>query len=408
MGITVSQGSSQDLNQSHSLLSRIDRIGHDSVQNFMKNFLSQDPIPDFQTIEVETINLCNNDCPFCPVNKHNDTRKPARMDENLFYSLIEQLKSIDYRGKLSLFSNNEPFLDNRILDFIEYAKKNLPNTRHCLYTNASLLDVEKFLRLTENLDKLIIDNYDDDFKFTPTVQKIMDADFPRDFKCEVTISLRKKNQKLNTRGGKAPNRISEENKFAPMSPCILPFTQMIIRPDGTAAKCCNDPLNQMTLGDLNKQSILEIWRGKAYQELRKEMYHNGRRRISGCTYCDIFGLYNYLFPYVKINEHERIARELKLRKNLGAIYLFDVLPLSFQIRERMKIYGVEFDAMIDVRNLDRGGAAGLNLTSLEKVLKEHGFILFPTLNYDDAMFDFFHANGYEYGRDYLIYPPDVW
>ena len=177
---------------------------------------------------------------------------------------------------------------------------------------------------------------------------------------------------------------------------------MIIRPDGTAAKCCNDPLNDMTLGDLNKQSLLEIWRGKAYQELRKEMYHKGRRRIKGCTYCDIFGLYNYLFPYVRNHEHERIAKELKLRKNLGAIYLFDVVPLSLAIRERMKVYGVEFDAMIDIRK--RGGAAGINLTSLEKVLQEHGFILFPTPKYEDKMFDFFHANGYEYGRDYLIYP----
>ena len=408
MGITVSQGSSADLNQSHSLLGRIDRISHDSLQGFMKNFLSQDPVPNFHTIEIETINRCNNDCPFCPVNKHNDTRKPKRMDENLFYSLIGQLKAMDYRGWISLFSNNEPFLDNRILDFIEYARKNLPNARHALFTNASLLDVEKFLRLTKSLDSLIIDNYDDDFKFTPTVQKIMDADFSRDFECKVTISLRKKNQKLNTRGSSAPNRINEENKFAPISPCILPFTQMIIRPDGTAAKCCNDPLSEMTLGDLNHQSILEIWRGKAYQELRKEMYFNGRRRIKGCTYCDIFGLYNYLFPYVKINERERIARELKLRKNLGAIYLFDVVPLSFQIREIMKVYGVEFDAMINVRNLDKGGAAGLNLTSLENVLQEHGFILFPTPYYDDVMFDFFHANGYEYGRDYLIYPQDAW
>ena len=253
MGITISQGSSDDLKQSYSLLGRLDKIGHDSLQGFMKNFLSQDPIPNFCTIEIETVNRCNNDCPFCPVNRNNDTRKPKRMEENLFYNLIAQLKGMDYRGVISLFSNNEPLLDNRILDFIEYARKNLPNARHALCTNATLLDEAKFLRLIKSLDILVIDNYDDDFKFTPTVQKIMDADFSRDFKCEVTISLRKKNQKLNTRGSSAPNRIDEENKFAPFSACILPFTQMIIRPDGTAAKCCNDPLNEMTLGDLNNR-----------------------------------------------------------------------------------------------------------------------------------------------------------
>ena len=404
MSINIVQGPVNDLNRSHSLLGRLDKIGRDGLQYFMKNFLSQDPIPDFCTIEIETINRCNNDCPFCPVNKHNDTRKPKRMDENLFYVLIEQLRSINYCGNVNLFSNNEPFLDNRILDFIEYARIRLPKARKTLYTNGTLLDVEKFLRLVKNLDKLVIDNYDDDFNLTPPVKKIMDADFPKDFKCEITISLRKKNQKLNTRGSSAPNRINEENKFAPMSPCILPFTQMIIRPDGTAAKCCNDPLNEIVLGDLNHQSILEIWRGKAYQKLRQEMYFNGRHRIAGCTYCDIFGMYNYLLPYVKVNEHERIAHELRLRKNLGAIYLFDVIPLSFQIRDRMKIYGVEFDGMINVRNNERGGA----LVSLENVIQEHGFVLFPTPDYDDTIFDVFHANNYVYGRDYLIYPSDIW
>lgn len=358
MGITVSQGSSEDLNRSFKLLRRLDKIGHDSLQHFMKNFLSQDPIPNFIDIEIETFNRCNNDCPFCPVNRHNDTRKPKRMDESLFYTLIDQLKSLDYSGRIKLYSNNEPLLDSRIFDFIEYSRANLPKAYHMLYTNGSLLDVDKFLRLTKSLDQLTIDNYDDDFKFTQPVQKIMDADFSRDFKCEVTISLRKKNQKLNTRAGSAPNRINEENKFAPLSSCLLPFTQMIIRPDGTAAKCCNDPLTDMVLGDINKQSLLEIWRGKSYQELRKELYFNGRHIIKGCTYCDIFGLYMRTPPFpkiAKVSEHERIARELKLRKNLGAIYLFDVVPLSFQIRERMKVYGVEFAAMINVRNLDKGG-----------------------------------------------------
>ena len=149
---------------------------------------------------------------------------------------------------------------------------------------------------------------------------------------------------------------------------------MIIRPDGTAAKCCNDPLNEMTLGDLNNQSILEVWRGKAYQELRKEMYFKGRRRIKGCTYCDIFGLYNYLLPYVKINEHERLAHELRIRKNLGAIYLFDIIPLSFQIRERMKVYGVEFDGMINIRN--ETGGVWKTLYLLKKFYKSMALYFF--------------------------------
>lgn len=123
MGIQFIQNGSNDLNYSHKLLNRMDNVGRDSVSHFAKNFLKAETVPDFFTIEIETQNRCNNDCPFCPVNRHNDTRKPKVMEENLFYTIIDQLRFMDYHGTISLFSNNEPLLDGRIFHFIEYAKK---------------------------------------------------------------------------------------------------------------------------------------------------------------------------------------------------------------------------------------------------------------------------------------------
>ena len=154
------------LNFSHSLAARLDRSGDFVVKNAIKNFLTADPIPDFYTIEIETYNRCNNICPFCPVNRNDDPRKPHFMDENLFNSIIDQLHHMDYRGYISLFSNNEPLLDKRIFRFIEIAKEKLPNAKHALFTNGLLLDVEKFLHLVNHLDLLIIDNYDDNFNLT--------------------------------------------------------------------------------------------------------------------------------------------------------------------------------------------------------------------------------------------------
>lgn len=174
MGIRIMHPSGEDMNNSHKLLSRMDNVGQDSVHHFAKNFLSAETIPDFYTIEIETQNRCNNDCPFCPVNRHNDTRKPAVMKEEIFLTIIDQLRAMDYHGQISLFSNNEPLLDGRILKFIETAKKLLPNATHNLYTNGILLDEEKFSVLVKNLDMLIIDNYDDNFEFIPPVKKVLD------------------------------------------------------------------------------------------------------------------------------------------------------------------------------------------------------------------------------------------
>lgn len=402
MGISIVKPFGEaDLVHSPSLLSRLDKSGHAAVVNFARNFLSSST-PPFFAVEVETINRCNNDCPFCPVNRNNDTRKPARMDEALFKSIIDQLAHMNYSGYLSLYSNNEPLLDNRIFDFIAYARKRVPYARHALYTNGTLLDEEKFQRLIENLGLLIIDNYDDNFQLMPNIQKIFDANANKNFACNVNISLRKKNQKLNTRGGKAPNRINEENKFRPRSACILPFTQLIIRPDGTIGKCCNDPLSEFVLGDLKTQTLLEVWRGKPYQEFRKEMFFNGRQRIAGCEFCDIFGLYNYLPDSAFVEERKRVSKELALRKNLGEIYIFDTIPLSRAIMQQLELLGVKFDGVVDIRNtVDRD--KNLRYITLEQALNSKVFLLIPTPNYDDSFFDILDSVGYQYEKDYLIY-----
>lgn len=113
-----------DFIRSHQLLSRLDRIGHDTITHLIEHyFLSPGITPNPLSIELETYNRCNNDCAFCPVNRNNDTRKAHYMDEKLFYSIIDQLRIMDYSGSICLYSNNEPLLDKRIFKFVEYAKK---------------------------------------------------------------------------------------------------------------------------------------------------------------------------------------------------------------------------------------------------------------------------------------------
>ena len=80
-------------------------------------------VPQMNSIEIETINRCNNDCSFCPVSKGNDIREYKKMSEELYHQIIDQLSDMDYRGYISLFSNNEPLLDVRIFDFLKYAKE---------------------------------------------------------------------------------------------------------------------------------------------------------------------------------------------------------------------------------------------------------------------------------------------
>lgn len=240
----------------------------------------------FDHVEIETVNRCNGNCDFCPVNKSRDTREYKVMTDELFERIIQQLSSINYAGRLALFSNNEAFLDADILRRHEYAREKLPNARMHLFTNGTLLTVNYFRELMLYLDELIIDNYHQDLKLIKPCQEIVEyCEEHPDLKRKVTIVLRKPQEILTTRGGDAPNR--KELISYGKDRCVLPYKQLIIRPDGKVSLCCNDPLGKNTLGDLSKDNIVDVWYNERFKTVREALY-KGRENWPHCVYCDNF------------------------------------------------------------------------------------------------------------------------
>lgn len=242
----------------------------------------------FRSIEIETINRCNGICPFCPVNRNSDKRKPLRMEEGLLEKILDDLKAENYSGKISLFSNNEPFLDQRMPVLLQKAKEKLPDARLCLYTNGTLLHIDMFKECMVYLDEFVIDNYNDKLELNDISKDILlflKTDKGKEIleKKKIQIHLRKINEVLTTRGGNSPN--NRKRKSLNIG-CTLPFSQMIVRPDGKLSLCCNDAYGEMTLGDLSKTNIMSAWNGNKYKELRKQMMDQGRKCSPLCLYCD--------------------------------------------------------------------------------------------------------------------------
>lgn len=241
-------------------------------------------IPLFHAVEIETINRCNGECPFCPVSKGHDIRKMHKMEDAVFYKIIDELSSMNYSGNISLFSNNEPFIDERICGFAKYAKEHLPDAFLYLYTNGTLLTMEKYHSIIPFLDMMFIDNYNDEMQLIPTVKEIVDesASF-HDYENKTIVSMRKINEVLTSRGGQAPNKVAREGTID--CPCLLPYQQLIIRPTGEVSLCCNDCYGKMTMGDVNKNTLLEIWESDQYKKIRN-MITESRSNLELCKYCD--------------------------------------------------------------------------------------------------------------------------
>lgn len=250
-------------------------------RNYIKRIIDN---PSIYEIEIETVNRCNGVCPFCPVNAKEPQRPYAKMSTDLFYKIIADLVAIDYSGMLSIFSNNEPFLDERILDFYRYAKTHLPKATTSIFTNGSLLTLDKFLELIRWCDKITIDNYNDAKIVNDSLKEIYNyLQAHGELKERVNFSLRLQNQVLTSRGGQAPNK--KDVKYV-KERCLLPYRMLVIRPTGEVSLCCNDALGKYTLGDVNKQSIQEVWNSEEYNQIRREMLYNGRKNLMLCKNCD--------------------------------------------------------------------------------------------------------------------------
>lgn len=266
-------------------------IENDSIKKSVReyvNIVSKD-VPLFEYIEIETINKCNGVCTFCPVNKLVDPRPEMKMKEEVFKKIIDELADLDYTGEISLFSNNEPLLDDRVVKFHKYAREKLPKARIHMFTNGTLFNLELFKELIPYLDELIIDNYVQNLTLIKPVKEIHDYILENpDLKRKVTIVLRKRDEILTSRGGDAPNRKDVPSYEG--ETCALPFEQMIIRPDGKVSLCCNDPIGKNTLGDVSINSLVDVWYGAEYTQIRK-LLEMGRENCTHCKFCDTFYLY---------------------------------------------------------------------------------------------------------------------
>ena len=86
----------------------------------------------------------------------------------------------------------------------------------------------------------------------------------------------------NYGGGRAYNRVGERI----VSVCFYPWTAMSVLCDGRVVTCCVDYNGVQVMGDLNSQTVTEIWNGPVLSSVRRKF---GKLEYSGfatCMSCD--------------------------------------------------------------------------------------------------------------------------
>lgn len=255
-------------------------------RDYIKLFMESETIPHPNVVNLETINRCNSTCEFCTANKNAEKRPYMRMEDDLFYNIIDQLKDWGYKGHLTMYGNNEPWLDTRIVEFHEYARKQLPEAYIFMSTNGLLLTVDKVKAIVPYVNQLIINNYCLDMKLHDNIKEIYDyvKANPEEFKdVDILIQMRYLKEVLTNRAGSAPNKQATEKVIT--ETCLMPYTDMWITPDGRLGVCCCDNFEVTNLADLKETPLPEAWNSLKYQEFRQAVA-KGRQNYAFCKHCD--------------------------------------------------------------------------------------------------------------------------
>ena len=288
-----------------------------SQKNYIEYFLEQKEAPHPLVVNLETVNRCNSTCEFCTANIHAEKRPYKKMDEELYYSIIDQLHDWNYQGHLTLYGNNEPWLDKRIVGFHRYARKMLPKAFIFMSTNGLLLDLDKVKSIVPYVDQLIINYYCLDMKMHDNVKVIYDyaKAHPEEFKdVDILIQIRYLKEVLTNRAGSAPNKQSKGRIIK--ETCLMPFTDLWITPHGKLGICCCDNFEVTEMADLNKVSVKEGWSSPNYQKLRQTIAQ-GRQNYPFCKYCDFIDAGLRMDAVEDALKHRKMhgARQSVVKKN---------------------------------------------------------------------------------------------
>lgn len=260
-----------------------------------------------RTLQIETVTYCNGKCVFCPVKDMK--RERGIIKDNLYNKIIVDCKDLKVPLEMVYpFLNGEPFLDPKLFDRVAFTHETLPKTRIGLFTNGSLMDES----ITEQIMKSGITDINISLNAISDEQRMKVMGLELSTTCGNIAYLKKRNDELGKNIWISVSVVSdttliqqeekiaflkfwEEVKIDPYlfnngnwagitrplvwcskTPCLRIFSDMTVLYDGRVNLCCYDLEGEEIFGDLNTQSVIEVWESEKFSQLR-ELHAKGQR-----------------------------------------------------------------------------------------------------------------------------------
>ncbi|MCX7982772.1 MAG: SPASM domain-containing protein [Syntrophales bacterium] len=254
---------------------------------------------------VDIHDFCNARCKMCPYDALKEKLNRGKMEWELYKKIVDDFSSLmskyQFRGAMTYCNMGEPFIMNNLETFTKYAQEK--GIWVYLNTNASLMTPEK-------IDRLINSGFEGAFNISfhaatpdlyreimglpiePTKRNIeyllsrypkerisfnvLNYHWPRgeEGKVKELFSNWNIDVKINrpvSRGGLLPFNRRYVRRLAGCGPDRVLY-QMVVCHNGDVILCCNDMGRKEVLGNLEENSIYEVWNGESFASYLEQIY----------------------------------------------------------------------------------------------------------------------------------------
>lgn len=265
-----------------------------------------------RAIQIETNLACNAKCPFCPY-VHLD-RGPKFMEDWVWRKIVDETRGLGvvYRP----FLINEPLSEKRLVEIVRTMKED-PTARVEINSNGGLLTEKRALELLDaglDVARFSVDGFSrqtyeparpgvDYDAVVRNIERFAVLRTRGGYDCFVEVRMidmpeNRHEQAAYLEFWRARTdaalvvplyRWPWEGQEKPvLKPCLKILDEMFFYTDGTAPLCCWDSAGRGLVGDVKKESVLDIWNGPVMQAMRALLDRGRRDLIHLCSRCDAY------------------------------------------------------------------------------------------------------------------------
>ena len=268
----------------------------------------------FNMISIEIGSKCNRTCWFCP-NAYNE-RPDEYMTSELIDKIVDELASIKYDKRVEFYIYNEPMRDERLYDIVKLFRAKLPKACLMIATNGDYVKSSKqFQKLYDSgLNQLQINVYSNVKRYRQLKGMIEETSgelgnvYSNLAATQRVYSLEEKFDRKLTPTSPKIGRFELSNRSGhvplpkPIEPlkkiCVRPFRSLQINWKGEVMLCCNDYNVDVLCGDVNSNTLQEVWENNpVFASYRTKLLKKDRSGLPLCDACSFKGgEYGHFIP----------------------------------------------------------------------------------------------------------------